>query len=60
MIVCHCVQVNDRRLIEEIRAGALDHDDLASTCGAGGRCGGCRPVIDQLLASITLTGQSAA
>jgi len=49
MVVCHCNAVNDFRIREEIRAGALDADDLKSRCGAGARCGGCARVIDQIL-----------
>ena len=49
MVVCHCNAVNDFRIREEIRAGALDADDLKSRCGAGARCGGCARVIEQIL-----------
>ena len=49
MVVCHCNAVNDLRIREEIRAGALDADDLKSRCGAGARCGGCARVIEQIL-----------
>ena len=50
MVVCHCRAVNDRAIRAEIGAGALDLDDVAARCGAGSRCGGCRPVIAALLA----------
>lgn len=50
MVVCHCLAVNDRAIHAAIVAGALDPDELAARCGAGGRCGGCRPMIEALLA----------
>ncbi|HMQ24971.1 MAG TPA: (2Fe-2S)-binding protein [Acidimicrobiales bacterium] len=50
MVVCHCEAVNDRRIREEIAAGALDAEALAERCGAGGRCGGCQETVDALLA----------
>jgi bacterioferritin-associated ferredoxin len=60
MIVCHCTQVNDRRILDEIRSGALDAEGLASRCGAGARCGGCRPTLEALVARVDLAGQPAA
>lgn len=52
MVVCHCAAVNDRAIRAEIEAGALDADALADRCGAGGRCGSCRPVIEAILATV--------
>ena len=50
MVVCHCNVVHDREIRAEILAGALDADDLAARCTAGTRCGGCRPVLEALIA----------
>lgn len=50
MLVCHCRAVNDRRIREEIAAGARDTFDLAERCGAGSVCGGCVPVVCEILA----------
>ena len=50
MVVCHCRAVNDRAIVAEILSGALDADALADRCGAGSRCGGCRPVVEALIA----------
>jgi len=50
MVVCHCNAVSDREIRAEILSGALDADDVAARCDAGTRCGGCRPVVDALLA----------
>ncbi|HET6953131.1 MAG TPA: (2Fe-2S)-binding protein [Acidimicrobiales bacterium] len=52
MIVCHCQVVNDRRISHEIVGGARTVDDVADRCGAGARCGSCRPTIGALLAAL--------
>jgi bacterioferritin-associated ferredoxin len=52
MVICHCLAVNDRAIRAEIAAGALDPDDLAARCGAGTRCGSCRPVLEAILATV--------
>ena len=52
MVVCHCSAVNDRAIRAEIIAGALDAEALAERCGAGARCGSCRPVIEAILATV--------
>lgn len=50
MIVCHCRVVNDKRIYQEIGRGAETVDEIADRCGAGARCGSCRPTIGLLLA----------
>ena len=51
MLVCHCKGLSDREIDRAIRAGAATPRELARSCGAGSICGGCRPLIDELLAS---------
>ena len=60
MIVCHCLQMNDRRLREALADGACTVDDLIAQCGAGGRCGGCRPALEALVATVTISSHSVA
>ncbi|CAN5795368.1 hypothetical protein BH24ACT3_BH24ACT3_17110 [soil metagenome] len=50
MVVCHCWAVNDRRILDEVAAGALSVEDVAARCGAASGCGGCRVVVEQLVA----------
>lgn len=49
MVVCHCERVNDRTIRKLIRNSEITVDDVIAACGAGGRCGGCRASIEQLL-----------
>lgn len=49
MIVCHCGVVSDREIRSAIACGAADECSIASTCGAGMRCGGCLPALRELL-----------
>jgi bacterioferritin-associated ferredoxin len=60
VLVCQCEAVNDRQIVDEIVCGALDPERIAERCGAGSRCGGCRPTIEALLASLGLAEQPAA
>ena len=60
MVICQCEAVNDRQIVAEIVAGALDVEDVAARCGAGARCGGCRPTIETLLVELGLAEQPAA
>ena len=50
MYVCHCRAVTDRAIRAHVEQGARDEAALAERCGAGSRCGGCRPTIRRLLA----------
>ena len=59
MQVCHCVAVNDRRIVDEIVDGALHIEDVAARCGAGSRCGGCHPTIEALLLTVRAAAEAA-
>ncbi len=52
MIVCHCRAVSDRAVRSAVDRGACDLEDVAASCGAGARCGGCHPALMRLLASV--------
>lgn len=49
MVVCHCEALNDKAIQAVVGAGACTVEDVQRACGAGGDCGGCRPVIEDLL-----------
>ena len=54
MVVCHCLAVNDKELRRTIKRGATSAEEIAATCGAGARCGGCIPLIEDLLTRVEL------
>ena len=49
MIVCHCNGVSDRAIRRSVRAGAVTPELVASECGAGAGCGGCRDAVEEIL-----------
>ena len=49
MLMCHCIGVSDRAVRNAIRGGAQTPDEVGQACGAGSRCGGCRPAIESLI-----------
>ncbi len=49
MIVCSCHGITDREIRQHVRAGARTARQVAEACGAGGGCGGCRPVVSEIL-----------
>ena len=51
MYVCHCRAVNDRTVQTAALAGARTIDELTALCGAGGDCGGCHLLLEELLAA---------
>jgi len=57
VIMCHCQVVSDRRIRAEIDAGADTVDEISERCGAGARCGSCRPTISVLLATMVAADQ---
>ncbi len=59
MIVCHCKAVSDRQVRAAVRAGASRRGAVARACGAGTVCGGCRPVIDEIVSAETVSGAGA-
>lgn len=60
MLVCHCRAVSDRHIHAAALGGARRVRDVVSTCGAGGVCGGCRPVIEEILESVVALPRSRA
>jgi bacterioferritin-associated ferredoxin len=48
-IVCHCEVVRERTVVKAIRRGAATLDEVRAACGAATRCGGCTPVVLELV-----------
>jgi bacterioferritin-associated ferredoxin len=53
VFVCHCRALTDGAVRASIDAGASTLAELAERCGAGSRCGGCRVLLERLLAAVT-------
>ena len=49
-IVCHCYAVRERTIQKAIRRGATTVEDIQLECGASSRCGGCEPIVREMLA----------
>ncbi|HVX20982.1 MAG TPA: (2Fe-2S)-binding protein [Acidimicrobiales bacterium] len=51
MMVCSCKVVSDRTVRAAIAAGASTVDEVTDRCRAGGGCGGCHALLEQMLAA---------
>jgi bacterioferritin-associated ferredoxin len=60
MFVCHCRALTDGEISEVIRGGACDLEEVGDRCGAGITCGGCCPLIEELLAKHAEADRPAA
>jgi bacterioferritin-associated ferredoxin len=49
MYVCICRAVTDKQVKATIQAGATTVEEVARACGAGGDCGGCQGMIDEMI-----------
>jgi len=49
MLVCHCKAVSEREVRSHASSGARTVNEVGKRCGAGRVCGGCRPVIAEIL-----------
>jgi bacterioferritin-associated ferredoxin len=54
VIACHCHGVSDRRIAAEVEAGARTVAEVTSRCGAGGDCGGCHPVLEDIVDDVAV------
>jgi bacterioferritin-associated ferredoxin len=50
MIVCHCNRVTASDIEAQCLGGASSAREVREVCGAGNRCGGCRPLVQMLVA----------
>jgi bacterioferritin-associated ferredoxin len=49
MYACLCQGVTERKVRHAIACGASTIEQIGEACGAGTRCGGCWPVLDEML-----------
>ena len=53
MFVCCCNAVTDETVRAAIDAGAHTVEAVTAACGAGGDCGACHPMIEELIEART-------
>ena len=49
MLVCHCKAVSDRTIRRVVRSGAATCRQVGRDCQAGRSCGGCQPLIREII-----------
>ena len=49
MIVCQCKAVSEHAVREAVREGARSCRQVTRACEAGRICGGCRPLIREII-----------
>lgn len=49
MYVCVCKAVTDTQIHQSIDGGAATREEVTRACGAGGDCGACRGMIEEML-----------
>jgi len=51
VLVCHCKAISDRTIRQVVRSGARTCQQVARACAAGSDCGGCQPLIREIIAA---------
>lgn len=49
MYVCCCLAVTDSEVRSAVEAGAATREEVTRACRAGGDCGACHGMIEQLI-----------
>ena len=60
MYVCVCLAVTDKEVETAIEDGADTREQVTRVCGAGGDCGSCHEMIDQIIDAKCLARGRAA
>jgi bacterioferritin-associated ferredoxin len=60
MYVCVCFAVTDKEIEAAIDAGAETREAVTRACQAGGDCGSCHEMIEQIIEVKRLTRERAA
>jgi len=48
-IVCSCLSVGSKTILQSIESGCLSVDQVGEACGAGTQCGSCRSDVSRIL-----------
>jgi bacterioferritin-associated ferredoxin len=59
MLVCHCQRITDQAIRRCVRDGAASVAEVERACGAGGGCGGCRPLVRDIVQRETVNADRA-
>jgi len=59
VIICLCVGVSERDILQAVRAGANTAEGVMAACGAGGDCGACRVMVGDVIAECATAAPSA-
>jgi bacterioferritin-associated ferredoxin len=54
VVLCHCKAVSDRTVDAAIASGARTVADVTARCRAGGGCGGCHRLLQELIDAATV------
>jgi len=60
MLICHCKGLRDRDVHRAVAQGARSPGQVLSACGAGSICGGCLPLIAEVVAEAQAGAQGGA
>ena len=60
MIACSCKAVREETVRIVVAAGARSVEEIGQRCGAGTVCGGCHPLLEEVLAEAAVVVRSGA
>jgi bacterioferritin-associated ferredoxin len=52
MWVCICHAVTDKEVVQAIEGGATTREAVTRACEAGGDCGACHPMIEEMIEDV--------
>ena len=58
MYVCICKAVTDSRINQSIDDGAQTREEVTRACGAGGDCGACHQMIEDMIEERLVAAES--
>ncbi len=52
MLACLCRAVSDKKVLAVIQQGAETVEDVTQACGAGGDCGACKQLLQNMIDAV--------